>query len=136
MWLLFAFSGPVLWAASTHIDKFLIDRYFHDSDTAVLMIFTALIGVVSLAAGSLAWRMDRRDSPARRRLGAGVWRTVSTAVACALVLACGALTFRQTLIYQDEETLWRDTLAKNPKAWIAHGNLAFLLAAKAMAPMS
>ena len=96
--------------------------------------YTALIGVVSLAAGSLAWRMDRRDSPARRRLGAGVWRTVSTAVACALVLACGALTFRQTLIYQDEETLWRDTLAKNPKAWIAHGNLAFLLAAKAMAP--
>ena len=48
MWLLFAFSGPVLWAASTHIDKFLVDRYFHDSDTAVLMIFTALIGVVML----------------------------------------------------------------------------------------
>ena len=44
MWLLFAFSGPVLWAASTHIDKFLVDRYFRDSDTAVLMIFTALIG--------------------------------------------------------------------------------------------
>jgi uncharacterized membrane protein len=48
MWLLFAFSGPVLWAASTHIDKFLVDRYFRDSDTAVLMIFTALIGVVML----------------------------------------------------------------------------------------
>lgn len=48
MWLLFAFSGPVLWAASTHIDKFLVDRYFRNSDTAVLMIFTALIGVVML----------------------------------------------------------------------------------------
>ncbi len=48
MWLLFAFSGPVLWAASTHIDKFLVDRYFQNSDTAVLMIFTALIGVVML----------------------------------------------------------------------------------------
>jgi len=48
MWLLFAFSGPILWAASTHIDKFLVDRYFRDSDTAVLMIFTALIGVVML----------------------------------------------------------------------------------------
>jgi uncharacterized membrane protein len=48
MWLLFAFSGPVLWAASTHIDKFLVERYFRDSDTAVLMIFTALIGVLML----------------------------------------------------------------------------------------
>ena len=48
MWLLFAFSGPVLWALSTHIDKFLVDRYFRHSDTAVLMIFTALIGVVML----------------------------------------------------------------------------------------
>ncbi|HEY2069868.1 MAG TPA: DMT family transporter [Rhizomicrobium sp.] len=48
MWLLFAFSGPVLWAASTHIDKYLVDRYFQNSDTAVLMVFTALIGAVLL----------------------------------------------------------------------------------------
>ena len=48
MWLLFAFSGPVLWAASTHIDKYLVDRYFKNSDTAVLMVFTALIGLVLL----------------------------------------------------------------------------------------
>ncbi len=86
--------------------------------------YVALIGVVSLAAGLPAWVMERHGS----------WRTAATAVACALVLCCGALTFRQTLVYQDEETLWRDTLAKNPKAWIAHGNLAFLLAGKAMAP--
>ena len=36
MWLLFAFSGPLLWAVSTHIDKFLVDKYFRHSDTAVL----------------------------------------------------------------------------------------------------
>lgn len=48
MWLLFAFSGPVLWAASTHIDKYLVDRYFRNSDTTVLMVFTALIGAVLL----------------------------------------------------------------------------------------
>ena len=48
MWLLFAFSGPVLWAASTHIDKYLVDRYFSNSDTAVLIVFTALIGVSML----------------------------------------------------------------------------------------
>jgi uncharacterized membrane protein len=48
MWLLFAFLGPVAWAVSVHVDKYLIDRYFPDSDTAVLMLFTALVGVVAL----------------------------------------------------------------------------------------
>jgi drug/metabolite transporter (DMT)-like permease len=48
MWLLFAFLGPVCWAISVHIDKYLIDRYFPDSDTAVLMLFTALAGVLVL----------------------------------------------------------------------------------------
>ena len=48
MWLLLAFSGPVCWAVSTHIDKYLVDRYFQDSDTAVLMLFTALVGMALL----------------------------------------------------------------------------------------
>src|SRR3954471_6167204 len=48
MWLLFALSGPVLWAISTHIDKYLVDRYFPTSDTDILMVFTALIGVAAL----------------------------------------------------------------------------------------
>ncbi|HEY4275134.1 MAG TPA: DMT family transporter [Rhizomicrobium sp.] len=48
MWLLLAFIGPVCWAVSTHIDKYLVDRYFQDSDTAVLMLFTALTGVLLL----------------------------------------------------------------------------------------
>ena len=48
MWLLYAFSGPLLWAISTHIDKFLVDKYFHDSDTTVLMVFTAFLGVLAL----------------------------------------------------------------------------------------
>ena len=48
MWLIFAFSGPILWAISTHIDKYLVERYFKNEDTAVLMVFTALIGVIML----------------------------------------------------------------------------------------
>jgi uncharacterized membrane protein len=47
-WLVFAFSGPVLWAASTHIDKYLVERYFKNSDPAVLLVFTALIGLATL----------------------------------------------------------------------------------------
>src|SRR5258708_34554690 len=47
-WLIFAFSGPILWAISTHLDKYLVERYFKESDVAVLLIFTALIGVITL----------------------------------------------------------------------------------------
>ncbi len=48
MWLLFALSGPVMWAASTHIDKYLVEKYFKNSSTTVLMVFTALIGLFML----------------------------------------------------------------------------------------
>jgi drug/metabolite transporter (DMT)-like permease len=48
MWLLFAFSGPLLWAASTHVDKYLVERYFKHAGVAVLLVFTALIGLVML----------------------------------------------------------------------------------------
>ncbi len=48
MWLLFAFSGPVLWAASTHIDKYLVEKYFKHSSVAVLMVFTSAIGLLAL----------------------------------------------------------------------------------------
>lgn len=47
-WLLVAFVAPVLWAVSTHIDKYLVERYFKERDVAVLLVFTALIGLVLL----------------------------------------------------------------------------------------
>ncbi len=47
-WLIFAFSGPVLWAASTHFDKYLVERYFKQTSVAVLLVFTALTGLALL----------------------------------------------------------------------------------------
>ncbi|MEI9929518.1 MAG: EamA family transporter [Rhizomicrobium sp.] len=44
-WIALAFCGPVLWAISTHIDKYLVERFFKDSDVGALLIFTALVGV-------------------------------------------------------------------------------------------
>jgi len=37
------------------------------------------------------------------------------------------LTLSRATLYADAETLWRDTLAKNPAAWVAHYNLGLAL---------
>ena len=47
-WLFFAFSGPVLWAISVHLDKYLVERFFKQSNVAVLLIFTAFVGLLML----------------------------------------------------------------------------------------
>src|ERR1700689_1797886 len=47
-WLFFAFSGPVLWAISVHLDKYLVERFFKESDVAIMVLFTALVVVLAL----------------------------------------------------------------------------------------
>jgi drug/metabolite transporter (DMT)-like permease len=52
-WLVFAFAGPILWAISTHLDKYLVEKYFKDSNVAVMLVFTALTGLLTLPF--IAW---------------------------------------------------------------------------------
>jgi drug/metabolite transporter (DMT)-like permease len=47
-WLFFAFCGPVLWAISVHFDKYLVERFFRRANVAVLLVFSALTGLVTL----------------------------------------------------------------------------------------
>ena len=47
-----------------------------------------------------------------------------------VLLVLGLMTRSQAGIYRDLETLWRDTLAKNPNAWMAHFNLGNVLQKK------
>lgn len=94
MWLLYAFSGPVLWALSTHIDKFLVDKYFRHSDTAVLMVFTAFLGVFALP---VIWAFEPRVL-ALSPLAIGVM-TVSG------VLYMGAMLFYLRAIQSEEASV-------------------------------
>ncbi len=48
MWIGLAFCGPVLWAISTHIDKYLVERFFKTTGVGTLLIFTSLIGLLGL----------------------------------------------------------------------------------------
>jgi len=52
-WLAFALCGPILWAISVHLDKYLVERYFKDADVIVLLIFTALMGLLLMPV--IAW---------------------------------------------------------------------------------
>jgi uncharacterized membrane protein len=47
-WLVFAFCSPVLWAISVHLDKYLVERFFKDSNVAVMLLFTAFVGLALL----------------------------------------------------------------------------------------
>jgi len=73
--------------------------------------YLPIIGVVVLIAV-----IGCRVFPSRRAVGAIV------------VIALGVLSWRQSLLYANDETLWRDTVAKNPSAWLAQYNLGVILA--------
>jgi uncharacterized membrane protein len=51
-WILLAFCGPMLWAISTHIDKYLVEKFFKETGVGTLLIFTSLIG---LAGSPIIW---------------------------------------------------------------------------------
>jgi Flp pilus assembly protein TadD len=51
-------------------------------------------------------------------------------IPAALLVILGILTWRQSGMYSDVETLYRETLIRNPESWLAHNNLGLLLVQK------
>jgi tetratricopeptide (TPR) repeat protein len=80
--------------------------------------YLASIGLISLFSASISIFYIRLGSSSRN-LGF---------VACfGALLALGLGVWKQGSIYRDAQMLYRDTIAKNPNAWMAHNNLGFLL---------
>ncbi len=80
--------------------------------------YLAGIGLITLAAGAGVTVFERK---ARRFSGPGRF------IAATVLLMLGVCTWKQAHVYKDLETLWRDTLAKNPAAWMARNNLSDIL---------
>ena len=79
--------------------------------------YVASIGLIALAAAGFT--IAFKTKPFLKLAGGG-----------ALLLTLGILTWRQAGIYRNPETLWRDTLAKNPDCWLAYNNLGTIFADK------
>lgn len=78
--------------------------------------YLASAGIFALAAG-ICWAVLQK---------AAIRRPVETAGAAILIIVLGGLTWSQGRIYKDLETLWTDTIARNPGAFMAHTNLGVL----------
>ena len=78
--------------------------------------YLASLGLITLFV-AIIWKLWERYLPGLPRYAAGV----------VLVVLLGTLVWKQGYIYKDLETLWRDTLAKNPSSWMAYNNLGMEL---------
>jgi protein O-mannosyl-transferase len=58
------------------------------------------------------------------------YRVFILTAALFVVATLGLLTWRQSAMYGDIETLWRITLKRNPECWMAHTNLGIVLLQK------
>ncbi len=56
------------------------------------------------------------------------WNRLRVAAATAVAVVLGVLTWRHSVIYKDEETLYRAMIAGNNEAWLGHENLGLILA--------
>ena len=55
-------------------------------------------------------------------------RSAAYAFGLSLLIAWAALTWRHSRTFANIDTLWNDTLAKNPSCWMAHNNFGLTLA--------
>jgi tetratricopeptide (TPR) repeat protein len=104
---------PVLGLAELYFNRysFVADHFQYLAD----------MGPMALAGAGLAGLADR-IAPGR------AWLAPSLGAGLALIL--GMASWNRAWVYEDRETLWTDTVAKNPDCWIGYNNLGAVLLQK------
>jgi tetratricopeptide (TPR) repeat protein len=102
--------APVLGFVSiyTHYYSYVADHYVYMACIGPIALFAAVI--------SLIWH---KAAEMKRNI-------ISVCLAVALI-TFSVITWRQTHIYKDLETLWWDTLEKSPNSLLAHANIGPIL---------
>ncbi len=92
---------------------------FHEhSFVADHLLYHSIASVIALAVATgvaICRRLGQRGRP------------VGAVAGVAVLMVLGAATWSRSGVYADGETLWRDTVAKNPGAWVAYYNLGLNL---------
>jgi tetratricopeptide (TPR) repeat protein len=76
--------------------------------------YAAAIGPLALAAAGIARTIQ--EFPAQEKI-------LRPIVFGTLMLVLGSLTWHRAKVFQNVESVWRDTIAKNPKSWLAYSSL-------------
>jgi len=108
------FFGGTLFPALGFFDVYPF-RYSYVADH---FQYLASIGLIALLVGVMASAASRLPE----------WpRCVTRGSGLIVLVLLGVQTWHQGYVYGDMETLWTDTLQKNPVSWMAHNNLGILL---------
>ncbi|MCE0497589.1 MAG: tetratricopeptide repeat protein [Methylacidiphilales bacterium] len=121
LWMARGRIGKGVWVAFMH--------FYIASSILVLMVvpyrmsysfvadywqYFGAIGMYALFAAGLTAGLDRLGLEGK---------PMGLVLKLGLLLVLGMLTWQQAWAYKSDETLWTDTLAKNPTCWMAHNNL-------------
>jgi len=78
--------------------------------------YLASVGLIVLLVGAITKAIS------------GLNKRITSSFGFIVLLLLGWQTWHQGYVYRDIETLWSDTIEKNPLSWMAHNNLGIALA--------
>ncbi len=95
--------------------------FFRYSFVADHFQYLASLGIITLFSAGVALLLNRREG----------WRKITVQIGClALLTLLVALSWRQTRMFADSETLYRTTVERNPDCWLVHNNLGLTRASR------
>lgn len=100
--------------------------YFSMSRVSDHFAYLALLPLAALAGAVLGYAEHAK--PDGKHPTSNIQNAMLKMLAAVVVLVLAGLTVQRARVFATDEALWRDTLEKNPAAWVAHNNLGCILA--------